>query len=80
MYNAKDDHPEEETAPLKKYFTELAGADEDDAEGERDIAYWLHMNERQGWRGVTDWHVYLRETFLKGWFPSQKRKAKRRPK
>jgi hypothetical protein len=73
IYNANDNRPEEETAALEKYFTDL----EDDEEGERDIEYWLLINERNGWRGVTDWHVYLKETFLKGWFPSQKRKAKR---
>jgi hypothetical protein len=80
IYNANDDHPEEETASLVKYFSDLAGPDENDAEGDRDIEYWLHINERNGWRGVTDWHVHLKETFLRGWFPSQKRKAKRRLK
>ena len=80
IYNANDDHPEQETAPLAKYFIELAGDDGDDDEGNRDIDFWLLMNERKGWRGVTDWHVYLRDTFLRGWFPSQKRKAKRRLK
>jgi hypothetical protein len=61
-------------AALKQYFNQLP----DDDEAERDIEYWLLMNGRRGWRGVTDWRVYLRETFLKGWFPSQQRKAKRR--
>ena len=55
-----------ETEALKSYFNELA----DDDEADRDIEYWLHMNERRGWRGVTDWRVYLRQTFLKGWFPA----------
>jgi hypothetical protein len=63
----------DETEALERYFNELA-----DDEAEQDIHYWLHMNERRGWRGVTDWHVYLRETFLRGWFPSQQRKASRR--
>ena len=54
--------------------------DGDDEEGERDIESWLRMNERNGWRGVTDWRVHLQAPFLRGWFPSQKRKAKRRPK
>jgi hypothetical protein len=76
IYNAGDDHLKEETAALKRYFSEI----EDDTEADRDIEYWLHMNERNDWRGVTDWHVHLKETFLRGWFPSQKRKAKRRLK
>jgi hypothetical protein len=80
IYCGDADHPKDETAPLAKYFRELAGADEDDAEGDRDIEYWFRMNERNGWRGVTDWRVHLKDTFLRGWFPSQKRKAKRRLK
>jgi hypothetical protein len=80
IYNANDDHPEEETAALKKYFTDLAGSGENDEEGDRDIEYWVHVNEKNGWRGVTDWRVHLKETFLRGWFPSQKRNAKRRLK
>ena len=73
IYNGDKDHPEKETEALENYFNSL-----DDEEGERDIAYWLHMNERKGWEGVTDWHVHLKETFLRGWFPSQKRGRKRR--
>lgn len=81
IYNADDDRPEAETAALRKYFYDLAGPDVNDvAEGDHDIEYWLHMNEKNGWRGVTDWRVHLKETFLRGWFPSQKRKAKRRLK
>jgi hypothetical protein len=76
IYNANDDHPKEETAALRKYFSDLAGPDGNDTEGDRDIEYWVHINEKNGWRGVTDWRVHLKETFLRGWFPSQKRKRR----
>jgi hypothetical protein len=43
-----------------------------------DIEWWFKANQAKGWKGVVDWRAWLESAFAGGYFPSQKKKMKRK--